>query len=181
MSKDLNTIHPVSDMHYETKDETIARLEREVKTLQESKAHESHRAADLLRERNSLKTELDVTKQLLAEYTRVLDAIPPCAEHGSCCVEHALEWLEKVKHDSTLAEFRKMENQRDEWKQRANLQLDITTAALALAAKPYQLFESRGYNGAYLIRKTDFENLALAVEAYKALSETEDANAPQAE
>lgn len=39
-----------------------------------------------------LSADLRVTEQLLAERQRVLDAIPLCAQHGSC-VPHALEWI----------------------------------------------------------------------------------------
>lgn len=40
--------------------------------------------------------ELAVANKLLAERQRVLDAVPPCPDHGPC-VPHALEWIEKAK------------------------------------------------------------------------------------
>jgi hypothetical protein len=44
----------------------------------------------------ALREELRMTDALLAERQRVLEAIPPCPQHGSC-VPHALEWIERAK------------------------------------------------------------------------------------
>lgn len=40
-----------------------------------------------------LTEELAVTDKLLNERNRVMDAIPPCSDHGSQCVPHAIEWV----------------------------------------------------------------------------------------
>jgi predicted nuclease with TOPRIM domain len=54
-------------------------------------------------ERAELRATLDVTDKLLAERQRVLDAIPPCPQHGEC-VPHAIEWIADVQ--SERAELR---------------------------------------------------------------------------
>lgn len=36
-------------------------------------------------------------ERLLAERDRLLDAIPECPAHGSGCIPHALEWIERLK------------------------------------------------------------------------------------
>lgn len=40
-----------------------------------------------------LREELDVTDNLLAERTRLLQIIPACDAHGDQCVPHAMEWV----------------------------------------------------------------------------------------
>ncbi len=44
-----------------------------------------------------LKEELDLTDRLLENREQVLRAIPECPIHGSGCVPHALEWIERAK------------------------------------------------------------------------------------
>lgn len=46
---------------------------------------------------HDLEVEIDTDDRIMAEWARVLDAIPPCPAHGDRCVPHALEWLTKVK------------------------------------------------------------------------------------
>lgn len=53
-----------------------------------------------------LKAELELTNKLLANYKRVLEAIPECPEH-ECpehgeCVPHALEWIENAKTNTLV-------------------------------------------------------------------------------
>jgi len=48
-------------------------------------------------ELEQLKEELRITDALLLERNKVLDAIPPCPEHGAQCVPHALAWIEMAK------------------------------------------------------------------------------------
>ena len=43
-----------------------------------------------------LKEELDLTDRLLENREQVLRAIPECPIHGSDCVQHALEWIERA-------------------------------------------------------------------------------------
>lgn len=45
--------------------------------------------------------EIRVLNYLLAERERVLDAIPPCPSHGSSCVPHALDWVNRKVAEST--------------------------------------------------------------------------------
>ena len=48
----------------------------------------------------NLRSELNVTEELLNDRQRLLDAIPECEPHGKC-VPHALEWIEKMKSQPT--------------------------------------------------------------------------------
>jgi hypothetical protein len=50
----------------------------------------------------ALEAELAVTNKLLAERNRVMEAIPECPEHGSQCVPHALEWIERVQKENAI-------------------------------------------------------------------------------
>jgi len=52
---------------------------------------------DLKKQLSAIKEELEITTKLVAERTRLLKAIPPCEVHGTECVPHAIEWVEKVK------------------------------------------------------------------------------------
>lgn len=47
----------------------------------------------LIKENNLLREEIEVTDKILAERTRVLEAVPPCDLHGSLCIPHALDWV----------------------------------------------------------------------------------------
>jgi hypothetical protein len=49
-----------------------------------------HRCALYLRE------QLDITDRLLENREQVFRAIPECPIHGSGCVPHALEWIERA-------------------------------------------------------------------------------------
>lgn len=44
-----------------------------------------------------LTEELAVVNKLLDERNRVMDAIPPCPEHGPQCVPHAMQWVSTMK------------------------------------------------------------------------------------
>lgn len=44
-----------------------------------------------------LQKELNVTNKLLEERNRVMEAIPPCSQHGHQCVPHALRWVKDQK------------------------------------------------------------------------------------
>lgn len=44
-----------------------------------------------------LESELSVSNNLLQHREQLLNAIPDCPVHGSGCVSHALEWIEKAK------------------------------------------------------------------------------------
>lgn len=59
-------------------------------TLEEEIEQLKNEVAELTRE-----TQADNT--IIADYKRVLDAIPACPAHGSDCVPHAVEWVERVK------------------------------------------------------------------------------------
>lgn len=50
-----------------------------------------------------LTEELRITDALLVERNRILDAIPPCPEHGGQCVPHALAWIEMAKRTVAAA------------------------------------------------------------------------------
>ena len=52
---------------------------------------------DLKKQLNTTQEALEITTKLLEERTRLLKAIPPCEVHGTECVPHAIEWVEKVK------------------------------------------------------------------------------------
>lgn len=45
-----------------------------------------------------LEQEIAADDQIMKEWARVLDAIPPCPAHGSRCVPHALEWVNSQLH-----------------------------------------------------------------------------------
>jgi hypothetical protein len=47
-------------------------------------------------EADRLREELRVTDQLLSERQKLLDAIPPCPEHGGC-LPHALDWIARAR------------------------------------------------------------------------------------
>lgn len=54
-----------------------------------------------------LTAKLRVTEALLTERNKVMDAIPPCPDHGGQCVPHALAWVEMAKAVvATAKEFR---------------------------------------------------------------------------
>jgi hypothetical protein len=46
---------------------------------------------------DEIREELRVTDIILNERNKVLDAIPPCPLHGTQCVPHALEWIDRQK------------------------------------------------------------------------------------
>lgn len=50
----------------------------------------------LAAEIDRLRAELKVSDALIQERDRLLDAIPPCPDHGAC-VPHAIEWVEAAK------------------------------------------------------------------------------------
>jgi len=52
--------------------------------------------ACLQRDLTTLRAELKVTEELLAERQRLLDAVPECPSHGPC-VPHAIKWIETAK------------------------------------------------------------------------------------
>jgi len=57
----------------------------------------SQQILDLFKVRISeLKKEIEVDDKLLADYRRVLDAIPECPVHGHC-IPHAIDWIEEMK------------------------------------------------------------------------------------
>lgn len=41
----------------------------------------------------ALREELDITDKLLNSQYELIDLIPPCPEHGSRCLPHAMEWV----------------------------------------------------------------------------------------
>lgn len=74
-----------------------------------------------------------------------------------------------------------LEQERDLWRQRSELQLKITRAAVAIVAAPFQIFDSTVGHSGYRISTQEFEDLQRAVEAYKTLAETESASATRTE
>lgn len=50
-----------------------------------------------------MEDELKITEQLLSERQMVIDAIPLCPVHGTNCVSHCLNWVEKVKTNMACA------------------------------------------------------------------------------
>lgn len=44
-----------------------------------------------------LKSEIAIDDKIMAEWAKVLDAIPPCPAHGPRCMPHSVEWIESVK------------------------------------------------------------------------------------
>ena len=42
-----------------------------------------------------LEAEVAIDDKLLSEHSRLLEAIPPCPLHGSQCVPHAIDWVER--------------------------------------------------------------------------------------
>lgn len=57
----------------------------------------SSQPAEQDQEHVDLQEELRITDKLIEERNRVMEAIPPCPNHGSQCVPHALEWVEAHK------------------------------------------------------------------------------------
>jgi len=58
--------------------------------------------------------------------------------------------------------------ERDLWQRRAEAQLDITRAAVAIVEIPYEIYDSRG--SLYCISQREYNYLKRTVEAYKQLS-----------
>lgn len=54
------------------------------------------RVSDLEERIKDLELEIAVDDQIMKEWARVLDAIPPCRAHGSRCVPHALDWIAEM-------------------------------------------------------------------------------------
>lgn len=75
------------------------------------------------------------------------------------------------------AEFRArielLEQERDLWQRRAEAQLDITRAAVAIVAAPLQIYDSRVGQRGYRISTQEFEELQRAVDAYQKLAAQE--------
>lgn len=69
----------------------------------------------------------------------------------------------------------------DLWQRRANAQLQITRAAVAIVAKPFQIYDGTIGQRGYRISTQEFEELQRAVEAYKTLSEQMTARSMQSE
>lgn len=67
------------------------------------------------------------------------------------------------------------------WQRRANAQLQITRAAVAIVGAPFQICDSTIEQRGYRISTQEFESLQRAVEAYKTLSEQETARLMQSE
>lgn len=44
--------------------------------------------------------EIETDDQIMREWARVIDSIPPCATHGPRCVPWCLEWINKMKYQS---------------------------------------------------------------------------------
>lgn len=44
-----------------------------------------------------LEEEIEIDNKLIAERSRVLEAIPECTAHGSNCVPNALSWIKAHK------------------------------------------------------------------------------------
>lgn len=86
-----------------------------------------------------------------------------------------------VKGEPYTMQLQNLQCQVDLWQRRANLQLEITRAAVAIVAKPFQIFDSTVGHSGYRISREEFENLAIAVEAYKTLAAQEAAAHPQTE
>lgn len=72
----------------------------------------------------------------------------------------------------------RLRSERDLWQRRANAQLEITRAAVAIVAAPFQVYDSTIGHSGYRISTREFEDLQRAVEAYKKLAEQEAAAAP---
>ncbi len=51
-------------------------------------------------ENEELRRALEVDEQLLNTRNRVIDAIPPCPEHGPQCISHCLEWTERIQMEN---------------------------------------------------------------------------------
>jgi len=56
--------------------------------------YKDHGVSIAIEELRKAREEIAVDDVLLAEYNRVLEAVPPCPVHGAQCVPHALEWIQ---------------------------------------------------------------------------------------
>jgi len=48
----------------------------------------------------TLEAEIATDDKLLADHKALLDKIPECPDHGSSCLPHAREWVEKVQAEN---------------------------------------------------------------------------------
>lgn len=69
----------------------------------------------------------------------------------------------------------------DLWQRRAEAQLQITRAAVAIVAAPFQIYDAMIGQRGYRISTPEFESLQRAVEAYKKLAAQESASATPTE
>ena len=46
---------------------------------------------------DQMKEYISTLESLLAEYDKVMEAIPECPKHGHQCVPYAIEWVEEQK------------------------------------------------------------------------------------
>ena len=57
-------------------------------------------AKGLYTENERLRKALETDEQLLDRRNQVIDAIPPCPEHGPQCLPHCLDWLEDIQTEN---------------------------------------------------------------------------------
>ena len=64
----------------------------------------------------TLEAEIATDDKLLADHKALLDKIPECPDHGSSCLPHAREWVEKVQAENArLRDCLGAANRRYEW------------------------------------------------------------------
>ena len=52
---------------------------------------------DLEKEIEEFRREIKVSDQLIEQRDRLLQSIPECPVHGSGCIPHAIEWVNRIK------------------------------------------------------------------------------------
>lgn len=86
-----------------------------------------------------------------------------------------------VKGEPYTMQLQNLQCQVDLWQRRANTQLDITRAAVAIVAVPFQIYDTTIGQRGYRISTREFEELQRAVETYKNFGEQETAAATPTE
>lgn len=86
-----------------------------------------------------------------------------------------------VKGEPYTMQLQNLQCQVDLWQQRANAQLEITRAAVAIVAVPFQIYDTTIGQRGYRISTKEFEELQRAVTVYQKLAAQEAAAHPQTE
>jgi hypothetical protein len=140
-----------------TTDQAFSALERIINAA----AHAQFSEAIIQNAREGLGTLRAKLKEIASDYA-ALEYLDHEASIGAQIVQ---DELKESRDDCAL------------WQRRANLQLDVTRAAVSIVAAPFQIYDSRIGHTGYCISPREFEDLERAVETYKKLAETESASA----